>query len=290
MIDTFEDVSIEGFPRIVKAIGESPSPLCDFTPFVIFLWRDFYKTKYAFLESSLVFRHTVTCGECFSPLAPDIVTAVEELFEKEGKDTLTLSLIRENDLEKLKENFTVEDVRTDDSWWDYIYLHEDLSSFRGKRYSGERNHINKFLASVTEWHYEEINSRNIAEVLDFYRELSKDTEEFDETALYEREKLLTYMEDGYKHLPLSGGLIRADGEIVSFAFGEVLGDMLFVHVEKARRDKAGAYQMIVREFARHNPARLINREEDMGLEGLRRSKESYHPIEKLKKYTLTVKR
>ncbi len=290
MIDTFEDVSTEGFSRIARAIGESPSPLCDFTPFVIFTWRDFYKTKYAFLENSLVLRHTVTCGECFSPLAPDIVTAVEELFEKEEKDTLTLSLICENDLERLKKAFTVEDVRTDEGWWDYIYLHEDLSEFRGKRYSGERNHINKFLAGVTEWQYEEIDSRNIAEVLDFYRELSKDTEGFDETALYEREKLISYMDKGYKDLPLSGGLIRADGEIVSFAFGEVIGDMLFVHVEKARRDKAGAYQMIVKEFARHNPARLINREEDMGLLGLRRSKESYHPIEKLKKYTLTVKR
>lgn len=290
MIDTFEDVSIEGFPRIAKAIGESPSPLCDFTPFVIFTWRDFYKTKYTILENSLVLRHTVTCGECFSPLTTDIVKAVEELFEKEGKDTVTLSLITEGDLEKLKSSFNVENVRTDEGWWDYIYLHEDLSEFRGKRFSGERNHINKFLANVKEWHYEEIDSRNIGEVLGFYREFSKNTDALDETALYEREKLISYMEKDYLSLPLSGGLIRADSEIVSFAFGEIIDDMLFVHVEKARRDKAGAYQMIVREFARHNPARLINREEDMGLLGLRRSKESYHPIEKLKKYTLKVKR
>ena len=108
MIDTFEDVSIEGFPRIARAIGESPSPLCDFTPFVIFTWRDFYKTKYTFLENSLVFRHTVTCGECFSPLSTDIVKAVEELFEKEEKNALTLSLVTESDLERLKSFFKVD--------------------------------------------------------------------------------------------------------------------------------------------------------------------------------------
>ena len=85
-----------------------------------------------------------------------------------------------------------------------------------------------------------------------------------------------------------GGLIKADGKVVAFAFGEKVGDTLFVHIEKAKKDVQGAYQMIVKEFALHNPAPYINREEDMGIEGLRRSKESYHPIEKLKKYSLTV--
>lgn len=92
---------------------------------------------------------------------------------------------------------------------------------------------------------------------------------------------------------LPGAFIEVDGNIVAMSVGEVVNDTLYCHIEKANRDYHGAYQMIVREFASHilekyPDVKYINREEDVGDEGLRKSKLSYHPIDLLDKYCVLV--
>lgn len=92
-------------------------------------------------------------------------------------------------------------------------------------------------------------------------------------------------------LCLPGGFIEVDGAIVAMAVGEIFNDTLCVHIEKADREYAGSYPMIVKEFASHNVTediRYINREDDVGDEGLRTSKLSYHPIRLLDKYCLLL--
>jgi hypothetical protein len=87
-------------------------------------------------------------------------------------------------------------------------------------------------------------------------------------------------------------LIRAGGSVVAFSIGEILQNVLFVHIEKADFGIRGAYQVINNEFARHfasEEVEFINREEDVGDEGLRASKKSYHPIEIIDKYIVEVK-
>ena len=86
-----------------------------------------------------------------------------------------------------------------------------------------------------------------------------------------------------------GGLIRTEGRIVAFSFGEIIGDTLFVHVEKALREVRGSYQMIVSELLSRfatDGILYVNREEDVGDPGLRYSKESYHPKCLLEKYEM----
>ena len=96
-------------------------------------------------------------------------------------------------------------------------------------------------------------------------------------------EVLDHMDD-YR---MSGGVLLADGRVVGFSLGEIVGDTLFVHIEKADRTCKGAYQMLVNQFALRYAGEgvaYINREEDMGDEGLRRAKQSYHPVALLKKY------
>jgi lysophospholipase L1-like esterase len=87
----------------------------------------------------------------------------------------------------------------------------------------------------------------------------------------------------YKDLGVDGALIRAEGKVVAFTIGEILNsDTYVIHVEKALRDVEGGYSMINREFAEYVKGKypfivLMNREEDMGDEGLRKAKESYYP-------------
>ena len=94
------------------------------------------------------------------------------------------------------------------------------------------------------------------------------------------------------YLNLKGGVLKADNRIVGITIGEQLNsDTFVVHIEKALADVQGAYPMICNQFAKANAAELkyINREEDLGLEGLRKSKLSYKPAFMVDKYTVYFK-
>lgn len=284
-MNSFKAISFENFSPIAHAVGEFNLKICDFTPYVILAWQKYYNSAFAKIGDYIVIRHTVDGEFCYSPITDDITRAVSVLLQ--DSESVNLSLISEEQAELIKKQFSISHLECSDSWADYIYRHSDITDLAGKRYSGQRNHINKFTSLYPDWSYEEIGEHNLAEVSAFYKKLS-DTAVLSDTASYEQIWLTDYLNGLYHKLPTLGGLVRANGEIVSFAFGEVIKDTLYVHVEKARRDIQGAYQMIVREFARHNSAELINREEDMGIEGLRTSKLSYHPIKLEKKYKMRV--
>ena len=99
------------------------------------------------------------------------------------------------------------------------------------------------------------------------------------------------MLDNYSIYDMLGGMLLVDGNIVGFSLGEIVGDTLFTHIEKADRDYQGCYQMLVAQFAQqfaHEGVHFINREDDTGDAGLRTSKLSYHPVALLEKYTVTV--
>jgi hypothetical protein len=290
MSEDFKPLDCNGAELIAKAIGSSPSKFCDFTPFVILMWQKYYKTEYVLDEKNLYLKLFLDKSVHYAVFSKDIEKAVYFLFDKTGEETLSLSLVTEEDTERLSREFLTEEIYTNDAWSDYIYRYDDLVEMKGKRFSGQRNHLNKFFQNNPDWRFQEINGENVGRVRDFFSELIGDKSTLSESALFEAEMVESYLSGGYHCFKTAGGFVEAGGKIVAFAFGEVLGDTLFVHIEKARRDVQGAYQIIVREFAKNNPAKFINREEDMGIEGLRRSKESYHPIEKAKKYSLKAKK
>ena len=96
----------------------------------------------------------------------------------------------------------------------------------------------------------------------------------------------------YKELNLIGGLLRVGDEIVAFTIGEAVNDDTFVvHIEKAYADIEGAYTMINQQFVQRNcnDVEYVNREEDLGLEGLRKAKKSYYPAMRGVKYVATPK-
>ena len=88
-----------------------------------------------------------------------------------------------------------------------------------------------------------------------------------------------------------GGMLIVNNEVIGISVGEIVGDTLIVHTEKADTSFAGAYPMLTNSFAKEfaTSCQFINREEDCGEEGLRISKRSYHPIELIEKYAVTIK-
>ena len=164
---------------------------------------------------------------------------------------------------------------------DYVYETKKLISLSGKKYHGKKNHINKFKKLYPDWSYETISSENVEDcfqmALEWRRQNGCEDDEEKSAEMCVTLNALRLLEE----LKLRGGLIRAGGKVVAFSIGEpVCDDTMVVHIEKAYADLQGAYPMINQQFLEHEASqyRYVNREEDLGEEGLRQAKESYHPV------------
>lgn len=171
-------------------------------------------------------------------------------------------------------------------YFDYVYLRENLALLKGKKYQSKRNHINNFKKQYA-YEYIPITPDIVPQCLmlecKWYK--SNHTDE-DEEELSDERRSLTYALHHFDALGLIGGAIRVDGQIIAFSFGAPINHNTFgVHVEKADVHYDGAYTVINQEFALHLPERYlyVNREEDLGIEGLRRAKLSYNPTILLEK-------
>ena len=178
------------------------------------------------------------------------------------------------------------DIEPAEIAWDYVYSREKLATLKGKKLHGKRNHINKFMQENPDWEYKKLVPsmyEDCIAVYDGWKE-SKDLSE-DEFANERRSVVLalTNMEE----LGLTGGAILLGGKIKAFTVGERLNDdMQLIHIEKADSEINGLFPMINQQYVLHECAdvQYINREEDMGVEGMRKAKRSYYPDFMVKKY------
>ena len=175
--------------------------------------------------------------------------------------------------------------------FEYVYLSEKMITLKGKKLHSKRNFINRIKNNYPQLQYEDLKAENIDECLALYDRwteghTAETIERFDEKMSVE--KALRNMDA----LGLKGGLIRIDGVVKAFTVGEKkLPTMSQIHIEKADRDIDGLYQIINQQFAERNCAdtMYINREEDMGEEGMRKAKLSYYPDKMIEKYDVFLK-
>ncbi|MDE5964891.1 MAG: phosphatidylglycerol lysyltransferase domain-containing protein, partial [Eubacterium sp.] len=167
---------------------------------------------------------------------------------------------------------------------DYIYSVEKMASLSGKKYHGKRNHITNFKKNNPDWSFEIIDSSNIDECIELHSNWIN-THDDDSDYSFEFEAVLTAFEN-YDKLGFVGGILKVDGKAIAYTMGERHSDELFVtHFEKAPPEIQGAYPIINQEFTKNclMDYQFVNREEDLGLDGLRKAKQSYNPEILLKK-------
>jgi hypothetical protein len=173
--------------------------------------------------------------------------------------------------------------------WDYVYQRGDLEHLVGRKYTVKRNHLNH-LKARWKYHYEPITPDCIGELeeaLDDFLNRKMETEDSDSLVDVEVEAVRNILPI-YEKLGMFGGFIRIEGKIKAFAMGSMINaEMVDVAVEKADPNVRGLYQAINREFVKALPPEVlyINREEDMGVKGLRQAKRSYYPCCMIKVYT-----
>ena len=170
--------------------------------------------------------------------------------------------------------------------FDYVYSREKLATLKGKKYHAKRNHISYFEKN-NNWSFEPLTRENIADCVAMNEKWYELNVEKDRVGIEHEREVLRMNFDHFDEIGCVGGVLRVDGEVVAFTFGERLNDNTFVtHFEKAFSDIRGAYPMINRLFAQEmlSDYEFVNREDDVGSEGLRSAKLSYHPDILLEKF------
>jgi len=170
---------------------------------------------------------------------------------------------------------------------DYVHLGDDLRELPGPRFHGKRNHIGRFRAARPDAEYVDVDASLAAKCAEFTTRWLADHPKRDLPGLQREVAITLAMLRELEWLGLAGGCLVTGDQVTAFALGEPINNETFaVRVEKADTSVPGAYQAINQEFARHaaRAYRWINREQDLGVPGLRRAKQSYHPHHLLLKY------
>ncbi len=263
---------------------------CEYSYTTAYMWSRHYNVRIARAGDALFLRSDSGKTPSFlMPIGMPLKDGVELL--RAYTDTLGVPLrlhgIDEETLERLCALYP-DRVRFDsnDGDYDYIYRTEDLANLIGNAYHGKKNHINAF-SRKHDWRYEPLADTNVDEVEALSLAWCREKGECKDASLASERCAIRRLLKHRETLSVVGGLIRVDGKAVAFTLGSPINESVFdIHVEKALSAYAGAYAVINREFAKTlTRYPYLNRENDMGIEGLRRAKASYRPAILLKKYT-----
>ncbi|MDE5842869.1 MAG: phosphatidylglycerol lysyltransferase domain-containing protein [Muribaculaceae bacterium] len=285
-------------PQIWKILKQAPGRTTDFSYAGLLMWVDFFRYEYAILNDTLFIKGLVEDDldkPAFSlPIGSmPLEDSVEILKEycRLHNIPLEFSAIPEEMTEQFLE-LGAKKIAPLDDWSDYLYSANSLATLSGKKYGKKRNHVNQFLAAYPDWDFQPLTPINI-ELAEIFMDLIDAEGDSTPMAIAERalnRKMLNLLKEGDE--VMTGGILTdGHGRILGFTIGDIKGDTLFVHIEKSLRDVAGGFEMLNKTFAayikeQHPEVEYINREDDAGDPGLRKAKESYHPIQLLKKYNI----
>ena len=214
---------------------------------------------------------------------------------KERNTPCVISAVCENEKQTLESLFPDKfEFTTSDASYDYVYDINDLADLKGRKYHKKRNHLYHFQKAHPDYSVSPVNKDNVLAVKQFvdgwYTQKDDGTGEFDyEKVVFDRAM------DNYEGLGLIGLMLLVEGKVVAVTFAShFTPDTLDVHFEKATVGIDGAYTAINYEFARYvrenyPDVKFLDREEDMGLAGLRHAKKSYYPHHQVVKYKATLK-
>ena len=283
----FKKTEIGDIEVFKKYIGFSGELSCESAFVNLLIWQSAYNNMWAEEDRQLIIKSGK--GEDSSyrlPFGNDFLKGINLIREYSGEEYPDFWVQEGKRLDNFKANFGDKYVFEENrDAFDYIYLREDLANLSGKKYHGKRNHISAF-SKKHDWSFKPITAENTEDVkLCAEKWYKENADREDKYLRCEKQGVITIL-DNMELLGVRGGAVYVDGKVVAFTLGSRISDEIFdIHIEKALSDYAEGYTVINREFARTlTEYKYINREDDMGLEGLRKAKLSYKPAILLKKY------
>ena len=289
----FRSLRIEDY-SLFKGFSPKNELSCENLFLNVFMWHDIYNYQLALYDNdTLVMRFFDGKKPIYYlPMGKNFFEATDWIFSNDTDAVFFASEGERFDRLVAKYGEKLEIVPIEENF-EYIYNSSDLSVLPGKKFHQKRNHISAFSRKYN-WRFEGLNDDNIADILEV-------TEKWvnERGNIYDREldceiKAIKNIVQVYKQLKVVGGILYVNETPIAFTFGCELNSETFdVTTEKALVMYQGAYAVINNEFAKtclYPKYKYINREDDLGIEGLRRAKLSYHPEIILKKYMIKLKK
>jgi uncharacterized protein len=295
----FNPLRLEDKPLFDQAFRRRYYENSWFTFTNLLVWRNNYATSWAMQDESLYVRLQANGLIYFLPpfTAPEksfsqaVELAVQESRSR-GEAFLMkgLSPAMCNELQEVNQDRFVMEPQRD--YFDYLYKAEDLRTLAGRKYHSKRNFANRFRAEHSDWQYEALRADLIEDCMQVAAAWCKGRDCNASAVLGSEYQAIEEALQHFDLLGLRGGLIRLAGKPVAFSFGEELNaDTVVIHMEKADPAIQGLYAMINQECCRQawGDVEFVNREEDMGEEGLRKAKDSYYPTRLVEKYKIYLR-
>ena len=286
----FKTPKLEDMNKLKSFFFDEEELSCETNFTNLLIWHSHYNTVYYLDDRTLFFRMGKEDSYMFSMPYGDLSYGIELIRQycKQQNCAPRLWACEGKRFEKFKKIYSDITIQPARDSFEYIYNREDLSTLAGKKYHSKRNHIAKF-SKIYSWEYESINESNIAEIQYF---ADKWYDGVEDEGLISEKSALKLLLNNRNLLNVKGGMIRVDGRIVAFTLGTPINSTTFdIHYEKADKEFLTAYSVINREFAFRelDGYKYINREDDLGIEGLRKAKLSYKPEILLEKYIISFK-
>lgn len=289
MLD-FKPIIFEDREKIEEYFKYLEEPFCDFTFGNLFFWSVVENTEIAFSNNFLFIRFSDE--EYFYYAFPigdgEIKNALNLIFEnaKTNDKKIKFVCLNKNQTKILKENFGDKiKINKNRDTFDYIYSVEKLANLSGRKYHSKKNHFNSFKNKYN-FDFEIINEENINDCILFAQKWYEENEVT--STLVREQRVLECAFQNYFKLNLIGATIKVDENIIAFCIGEKMynKNIFCTHFEKADYNFPGAYAAINKLFSEFliNDFKLVNREDDAGIDGLRKAKLSYYPEILLEKY------
>lgn len=290
----FHPVRLEDRAVIERYTMPSGITNCDLAFANMYCWQEVYRSAWAEVDGFLVIRFQIDGGSkigYMQPVGPGDFAPIVPLLRADahahGQRLRIIGLTDEGCAMIRRMHIGQFAFESDPALEDYLYAADDLRNLPGRRYQPKRNHINRFTAEYPDYRYEPLEPRHFAECMRLEGEWRR-AHEGHRSELCAEQRAMQRAFEHFEELGMTGGCIYVGDRMVAFTYGSAVNERTFdTHVEKADTEYDGAFTIINKLLAQHLPERftIINREEDLGIEGLRRAKRSYHPAALGRKFT-----
>jgi hypothetical protein len=286
----FEKISLDGQDEYLRRLAESPQKASDYSFVNVWGWAENYGLEWAFSGDLVWLRQTRPETVYWAPVGD--WTAVDWGRAELPDNRCTMIRVPEKLAEHCRDALGAETVEARDHW-DYIYDVRELIDLSGNRFHKKKNLVNQFVKK-NEYKYHSMSMDCVEQALvlqDAWCEW-RDCES-SETLIAENEAIYRVLANWDRLEGVYGGVVEVGEDQVAYTVAEKLTeDTVVIHFEKARTEYKGAYQAINKLFLENDAGefKYVNREQDLGDEGLRKAKESYNPIGYLKKFSVELAR
>lgn len=288
----FIPIQLEKQETYRSLLALCPQKASDYSFINVWGWSEAHGLEWAWEEDLVWIRQTTPETRYWAPVGDWERTDWEQVFERRFSDPVEFVRVPEA-LSRIWESTfhsrtRVEETRGD---WDYVYAVEDLSTLRGNRFHKKKNLVNQFKKKYQS-KYISLDTQTVWKAMDMQTDWCtwRDCESF-ETLAAENRSIEKILRSWDRIQAVLGGALQVEDEMVAYTVAEALShDTILIHFEKANPDYKGAYQAINQRFLQEEGAgmSLVNREQDLGDEGLRKAKTSYHPVDYVRKNSVTV--